>query len=169
MKQQQKITTSKIPGETMQQYTAWQLYCLTGSFDRLLVAWQGFRVGEIKITHVPRRYGQSKYGWVRYLRAFFDLFTVVFLIRFLKRPLHFFGLLGIVFFLSGLLVNIYLVGIWFSGEAIGRRPLLILGVLLMIIGFQFISTGLLAEMIVHFGDDSIKKLPVSQKIGGFLS
>lgn len=136
-------------------------------FIPALVAWQGFKVGEVKISHAPRRHGESKYGLTRYARAFFDLFTIVFLLRFLRRPLHFFGTLGSFFFIAGLAINLYLTALWFSGEVIGRRPLLILGVLLMIIGFQFVSTGLLGEMLVHFQSQNEKRYPIAQKIGRF--
>lgn len=137
-------------------------------FIPALIAWKGFKVGEVKIHHAPRRYGKSKYGLSKLPKGFFDLFTVVFLLKFLKRPLHLFGAFGIIFFLAGFLINFYLTIIWFSGESIGRRPLLILGVLLMIIGFQFTSTGLLGEMIVHFQENINKKnYPIAQKLGNF--
>jgi hypothetical protein len=109
----------------------------------------GFRVGEIKVNHRPRQYGKSKYGLARFTRGLLDLLTVLFITRYTKKPLHLFGSLGLILLALGLLINAYLAIIWLMGEAISRRPLLSLGVLLMIVGIQFISTGLLGEMIVH--------------------
>lgn len=136
-------------------------------FIPALVVQQGFQVGEVKIRHTLRRYGRSRYGLSKFPKGFFDLFTVIFLLRFLKRPLHLFGTFGAIFFAAGFFINLYLTVIWFSGESIGQRPLLILGVLLMIIGFQFASTGLLGEMIAHFQAGSKKSYPIAQKLGKF--
>ncbi len=108
---------------------------------------RGFRVGEIKVKHHPRRFGQSKYGIERLLRGLFDFMTVSFLTRFTRRPLHFFGWLGIISFSVGFLIDLYLVIVKLMGNLIGDRPLLMLGTLLIIIGVQFVSFGLLAEMI----------------------
>jgi len=109
----------------------------------------GFKVGEIKINHRPRRYGKSKYGMARFTRGLLDLLTALFITRYTKKPLHLFGSLGLILLALGFFINTYLAIIWLMGEAISRRPLLTLGVLLMIVGIQFISTGLLGEMIVH--------------------
>jgi hypothetical protein len=80
-----------------------------------------------------------------------DLLTVTFLLRYARRPSHFFGALGATLAAAGLLVNGYLTVIWVLGASIGHRPLLTLGVLLMVIGVQFLATGLIAELMVHFG------------------
>ena len=109
--------------------------------------WKGYRVGEIKVKHHRRKYGRSKYGIERFARGFLDLFTIMFLTRYTRSPLHLFGSMGLLTFLLGLIINVYLAILWFKGFGIGHRPLLILGVLLMIIGVQFTSFGLLAEMI----------------------
>ncbi|MEX2426039.1 MAG: glycosyltransferase family 2 protein [Thermomicrobiaceae bacterium] len=108
---------------------------------------RGFRVTETKVRHRSRRYGQSKFGSTRFARGFFDLVTVLFLTQYTLRPLHFFGWFGVGTFTLGFLVNAYLAILWFMGQPIGTRPLLTLGVLLMIIGGQFFMFGLLAEMI----------------------
>ena len=110
----------------------------------------GFRVAEIKINHRSRRFGKSKYGAARFTRGLLDLFTVLFITRYTRKPLHLFGSLGLLLLLSGTAINTYLAVIWLGGARIGNRPLLMLGVLLMILGAQFISHGLLAEMIVHY-------------------
>jgi glycosyltransferase involved in cell wall biosynthesis len=117
----------------------------------VLASRRGFRVGEIRVHHMPRRQGASKYGWDRYYKGLLDLITVLFLTRYTPRPLHLFGLLGLVLLLAGFAVNLYLAIAWFGGEALSKRPLLFLGVLLMVMGLQVLTTGLLAEMIAHSG------------------
>lgn len=117
-------------------------------FIPILAANKGFKVTEVEIKHFPRRYGRSKYGVSKLYRGFFDFFTVLFLTKFKTRPLHFFGFLGSSLFFTGVLICSYLTILWFQGESIGRRPLLILGILLIIVGIQLFSTGLLAELIV---------------------
>ncbi len=107
----------------------------------------GFRVSELVVNHRPRKFGKTKFGASRFLKGFLDLTTVLFLGKFDRNPLHFFGILGGVLFLSGLVINGYLTIQWFGGVWIGNRPILFLGILLMIVGIQFISLGLLAEMI----------------------
>jgi len=108
---------------------------------------EGFRVGEMAVNHRPRLHGKSKYSYERIIRAPFDLFTTFFLCGFRRRPLHLFGPIGVAFALVGLIANTYLAILWFSGESIGRRPLLMLGTLLIIVGIQIVIFGLLAEMI----------------------
>jgi len=86
----------------------------------------------------------------RLSRGFFDLFTVLFLTQYSERPLHLFGWLGIIAFTAGFIINAYLTALWFTGHRpIGNRPLLMLGVLLIIIGVQFFSLGLLADMVTR--------------------
>jgi glycosyltransferase involved in cell wall biosynthesis len=108
---------------------------------------RGFVVEEIVVQHHSRKSGRSKYGWDRYFRGFFDLFTVIMLTRFSRNPLHLFGWIGTVLFLIGLLINMWLSWIWFWGASIGQRPLLFLGVLLMVVGVQIFTIGLIGEMI----------------------
>jgi glycosyltransferase involved in cell wall biosynthesis len=113
----------------------------------VLAHFRGFRVVEIQVGHRARKYGRSKFGNGRFARGFFDLLTVLFLAQYTRRPLHFFGWFGVGSLMLGFLINAYLAIIWLLGHAIGTRPLLTLGVLLMIIGAQFVVFGLLAEMI----------------------
>ena len=114
----------------------------------VLAHWRGYKVGEIKVRHYPRGGGSSKYGIGRLFRGFTDLLTVLFLTRYARRPLHLFGAVGVLFFSIGVIVNLYLLLLKLLGYGIGERPLLFLGVLLTVIGFQIISTGLIGEMIV---------------------
>jgi glycosyltransferase involved in cell wall biosynthesis len=119
----------------------------------VLAHFRGFRVVEIPVKHRPRRYGRSKFGNGRFARGFFDLLTVLFLAQYTRRPLHFFGWFGLTALGLGFIINAYLATIWFLGHPIGTRPLLTLGVLLMIIGAQFVVFGLLAEMIASTKTD----------------
>jgi glycosyltransferase involved in cell wall biosynthesis len=118
-------------------------------FIPVLASWRGFRIGEIEIAHHPRKYGRSKYGAERIPRGFFDLLTVLMLTRYTTRPLHLFGVVGVVMGLTGFAIVSYLSLGWVFGQWIGVRPLFILGALLVIAGIQLVSFGLLAEMIVY--------------------
>ncbi len=115
----------------------------------VLAAWQGYRVSEVIVKHHPRRYGKTKFGMSRFFKGFIDLITVIFATRYIKRPMHFFGFFGAMAFLVGLVVNGYLTYLWLSGQPLSNRPMLFLGMLLIIVGVQFFSMGLLGEMIVH--------------------
>lgn len=115
----------------------------------VLASRKGFEVGEIEVHHMPRRHGVSKYGWDRFYKGLLDLITVLFITRYTPRPLHLFGLLGLGFLGAGFGINLYLAILWFGGESLSRRPLLLLGILLMVMGIQVLTTGLLAEMIAH--------------------
>ncbi len=117
-------------------------------FIPVLAEWEGFRVGEIMVKHYPRKYGKSKYGTTRLLKGFFDLLTVLMLTKYAKRPLHFFGGIGLALASLGFAIDLYLSLLKiFNKEIIGNRPLLLLGILLIISGIQFFSLGLLAEII----------------------
>jgi glycosyltransferase involved in cell wall biosynthesis len=119
-------------------------------FIPALAAQKRFLVGEIIVEHQARRFGKSKYGWTRMIRGFFDLLTIIFLTSYSSRPGHFFGTLGLLFFIPGFLIGLYIAYLRFTTGGIAYRyPLLFLGVLLMIVAIQFISTGLLAEMILN--------------------
>ncbi len=125
-------------------------------FLPVLAVWQGFEVTEIPVKHHPRKYGKTKFGLSRFTNGFFDLLTVMFITRFRKKPLHFFGFLGLLATLVGMLILLYLTILWFQGHGIGRRPLLFLGVLLVIVGVQFFSLGLIGEMVTSTLDQKIE-------------
>ena len=115
----------------------------------------GFRVAEMPVVHHPRQFGKSKYGLGRLLRGGFDFLTVLFLSRYGRRPMHLFGLIGLISFSLGVLINLELTRQWFNGvRPIGDRPLLLLGILLILVGIQFLTMGLVAEMIVTVHQDS---------------
>jgi hypothetical protein len=107
----------------------------------------GFRVTEIAVNHRPREHGRSRYGMERYVRGFLDLLTVSFMARYRHRPLHLFGGLGLLLSAVGVVILAYLTVVKLSGAAIGHRPLLLLGVLLVVVGIQFLSLGLLSELV----------------------
>lgn len=109
----------------------------------------GFRVGEREILHHPRKYGYSKYKSSKIITEIPDLITIYFLSNYTRRPLHFFGRVGTIIFLIGFFVLAYLSTLHFMGIRIGTRPLLFLGVLLVLTGLQTIFTGLLADLLVH--------------------
>lgn len=119
----------------------------------VLAKWNGFTVTEIPVKHHPRRYGKTKFGISRFFKGFIDLITVTFVGRYIKRPMHFFGFLGALSFFLGLIVNGYLTYLWFSGQSLSNRPMLFFGMLLIIVGVQFFSVGLLGEMLVHQSQD----------------
>jgi glycosyltransferase involved in cell wall biosynthesis len=130
--------------ETVQEL---DLYGELHRYVPVLVHFRGFRIAQIPVRHHPRRSGSSKYGMDRLVKGFFDLLTVLVITRYRARPLHLFGGVGLVFAFVGFCCLAYLTVIWFTGQSIGTRPLLLLGVLLMLVGVQLVSTGLLGEMI----------------------
>jgi len=124
-------------------------------YTPVLAYFAGFSVTEIQVRHHARRFGQSKFGAERFLKGFFDLLTVLFLRRYITRPLHLFGTVGTALFTGGFGIGIYLTIIKIMGGAIGRRPLLTLGILLMVLGVQIISFGLLGEMLANLRSDDM--------------
>jgi glycosyltransferase involved in cell wall biosynthesis len=113
----------------------------------VLASRRGFAVGEAPVTHHPRRHGISKYGWDRFYKGLLDLITVLFITRYTRRPLHLFGAVGLGFVAAGFGIDLYLAILWMGGATLSNRPLLLLGVLLMLLGIQVLTTGLLGEMI----------------------
>lgn len=128
-------------------------------FIPLLVAQEGFRVSEVPIVHDVRRFGKSKYSAWKVLTQMPDMMTMLFLSKFSQRPLHLFGFLGGILVFLGLIISLYLTIIHFQGEAIGRRPLLFLGMLLIISGLQVGLTGLIADLVLSL---SRKKENISE-------
>lgn len=124
--------------------------CVYGELHRfipVLADWQGFVVREIPVHHRPRRHGRSKFGATRFLHGFFDLVTVLFLTRRARSPLYFFGTLALFFFLAGVVIDGYFLVLWLLGHGLRVRPLMLLGVGLVIVAIQIGSMGLVAEML----------------------
>ena len=123
------------------------LYGELHRFIPVLAQYRGFRVAELPVNHRPREHGRSRYGVERYIRGFLDLLTVSFIGRYRHRPLHLVGGLGLILGLLGAAILVYLTVVKALGHAIGERPLLTLGVLLVVVGLQFFSLGLISEML----------------------
>lgn len=121
-------------------------------FIPVLAKLNGFRSSEMKVRHFPRKYGKTKYGASRFYKGFLDLLTILFTMKFLKRPMHFFGLWGMLFVTVGIIAEIYLLVLkYVFGDPFRNHvALLMLGVLLIIFGMQFFSLGLISEMIAYY-------------------
>jgi len=132
---------------------------------------KGFRITEIPVTHHKREFGKSKYGFERYLRGLFDSLTTSFLSKFYDRPMYFFGVVGLILLVVGLVICGSLSIEWFRGANIGTRPILMLGVLCIILGVQSISTGFIGDLIVdatyrkRYTEGHIKEIiPAGKKV-----
>lgn len=145
-----------------------RLYGELHRFTPVLASAEGFRIAELPVEHHARKWGSSKYGWSRLTKGFLDLLTVIFITKYRQRPMHLFGLPGIFFgFLGGLIGLWLLIEKFINQEAIGGRPLLMLGVLLIVIGTQFFGLGLLGEYL-SFGNNAPqpdKILPIRETTG----
>ncbi|HSF61441.1 MAG TPA: glycosyltransferase family 2 protein [Gaiellaceae bacterium] len=132
-----------------------RLYGELHRFIPVLASYRGYRIAEIPVNHRPRPHGRSRYGPERYLRGFFDLLSVTFMGRYRHRPLHLFGGVGLLMGSVGFIILLYLTVAWFWGQGIGGRPLFTLGVLLMVVGVQFVSLGLVSELITSQHEERI--------------
>lgn len=148
--------------------SAIRLYGELHRFTPVLASAEGFRIGELPVKHHARQWGSSKYGWSRLTKGFLDLLTVVFLTQYRQRPMHLFGLPGMIFMFIGVML-----GLWLTFEKfvldhpIGTRPLLLLAVLLIVIGTQFFGLGLLGEY-QSYGSNAPapdRPIPLSSTVG----
>lgn len=136
------------------------LYGELYKFIPILALRADFRVGEITVKHHKRRWGKSKFSWERNTKGLLDLLTIIFLTGYIRRPAHFFGTLGLASFGGGFAIGLYITYLRIStGNIQFRHPLLFLGMLLMIIGIQLITTGLISEMIVSLNKERSKIVP----------
>lgn len=126
-------------------------------FIPLLVYDQGFRVTEVVVEHDKRKYGKSKYGFSKVWKDLPDMFTMLFLSKYSKRPFHFFGVAGSFLVLVGVAILGYLTYLRILGETIGQRPLLFFGMLLVTSGFQLFFTGFLADLIINISHKQDKE------------
>ncbi|HIE51273.1 MAG TPA: glycosyltransferase [Armatimonadetes bacterium] len=127
-----------------------RLYGELHRFIPALAKWVGARIGEIEVSHRPRKFGRSKYGLSRTSRVLLDLLTVKFLLSFSTKPMQMFGRWGLWLGSSGFVLAAYLTYLkFFHGEQLAERPLLLLAVLLMILGLQMVSLGLLGELVIR--------------------
>ncbi len=145
-----------------------RLYGELHRFTPVLASAEGFRIGELRVKHHARKWGSSKYGWSRLTKGFLDLLTVIFLTQYRQRPMHLFGLPGLISMALGIAL-----GLWLSFErivldhSIGTRPALLLAVLLVVIGAQFFGLGLLGEFQAHRSNAPViaQRLPLSATVG----
>ncbi len=135
-----------------------RLYGELHRFIPAIASWMGIRVAEVPVNHFPRQHGRSKYGLGRIFRVILDLITVKFMLDYATRPLQIFGLAGMLSLSIGLLISGYLTVLrLFFGEDLVDRPILLLGILLIILGVQLILMGLLGELIVRTYHESQDK------------
>lgn len=160
-----KINDSNCPFRAMKKEVAKSLniYGDLYRFIPYLAFQKGYKVTEIKVENYPRQFGSSKYGMSRLFNGVMDLITVLFISRYSKRPLHFFGIPGLVSLFLGFFIDAFLVlqGFFITGR-IGHTALLLMGVMLIIIGIQFISLGLLGELLVTAKTIELKDLPIKE-------
>jgi glycosyltransferase involved in cell wall biosynthesis len=142
---------------------------LYGEMHRFIPAfltWRGFRIGEIKVKHHKRRYGKTKYNVIRVIKGFLDLLLIVFWQRYSARPIHLFGGIGLVMNFSGFLIGLYLLYIkLIFGQSIANRPILLLGILMIILGVQFIIFGILADIVMKVYHKDRKNYYIEKVIG----
>ena len=146
-----------------------RLYGELHRFIPAIASWMGILVAEVPVNHMPRKHGRSKYGLGRTLRVLLDLITVKFMLNYATRPLQIFGLAGMLSLVIGLVISGYLTILrLFYGEALSDRPILLLGVLLIMLGVQLILMGLLGELIVRTYHESQDKpiYAVREILGG---
>lgn len=140
-----------------------KLYGELHRFIPVMAKWRGFAVTEVKVKHHRREYGKSKFGARRFLRGFLDLLTVLFLVTYIRTPLRLFGPIGMTSFLAGLIIDLWVVyDRIVNNILIKDRPILFLGIILMIIGVQFVLTGLQSEMIRHFNFNAREEYSIRQ-------
>ena len=134
------------------------LYGEMHRFIPAIASWMGISLVEVETNHRPRRFGRSKYSIARTLRVMLDLITVKFLLSFATKPIQFFGLLGLLTAGIGIAIGGYLSVLKLAfGAQIGGRPLLFLGILLVVVGVQLVVMGLLGEMLVRVYHESQRK------------
>ena len=144
-----------------------RLYGEMHRFIPAIASWMGTSITEIPTHHRVRRFGRSKYGISRITRVILDLIAVKFLISFSTKPIQFFGFLGSLSILGGVIISLYLTIVKLLGHEIGRRPLLLLGVLLIILGVQLVAMGLLGEMLVRvYHEAQCKPIYVIRRVLG---
>lgn len=141
------------------------LYGEMYKFIPIIVEKQRFKVGEVIVQHRKRKYGKSKYGWQRNLKGILDLLTITFLTVYMQRPGHFFGTAGFILNIAGIGIGIYISYLRITTGTIQYRyPLLIFGILMIIVGVQLISMGLIAEMVVNLNQKNLSNKRFVKKI-----
>ncbi len=129
----------------------------------VLAHFAGFRVAELPVEHHPRVHGRSKFGAARFVNGFLDLLTVLFVTTSRRSPLHVFGRMALVFMLIGLVMLLWVILPWFTGAPIRVRPLLLFGVGIEIVAIQFVSLGLLGELVAR--QKSVEEYAIKSRLG----
>jgi len=135
------------------------LYGELHRFIAVLAALEGATITQVDVNHHPRVHGKSKYGLSRTVKVVSDLILLLFIKQYLQKPMHFFGKWGMIIFIPGVLINIYMLILKIFGQDIWGRPLLILGILLLVAGFQMITSGIIAELVMRTYYESQQKKP----------
>ncbi len=135
------------------------LYGELHRFISVLAALEGGRITQMKVNHHPRMYGQSKYGLRRTFKVISDLLLMIFFKKYMQKPMHLFGSVGIISFLAGVIINLYMLVLKILGQDIWGKPLLILGVLLLLGGIQLVTIGIMAEFLMRTYYESQQKKP----------
>jgi glycosyltransferase involved in cell wall biosynthesis len=139
------------------------LYGELHRFIPVLAHLQGARISQMKVNHRPRIHGKSKYGISRTFRVISDLLLMLFFKKYLQRPMHLFGTIGILIFFIGIIINIYMVILKILGQDIWGKPMLMLGIMLTLGGIQLITIGILAEILMRTYYESQNKKPYKIK------
>ena len=135
------------------------LYGELHRFISVLAALEGGRITQMEVNHHPRVYGQSKYGLRRTFKVISDLLLMIFFKKYMQKPMHLFGSVGIISFLAGVIINLYMLALKILGQDIWGKPLLILGVLLLLGGIQLVTIGIMAEFLMRTYYESQQKKP----------
>jgi glycosyltransferase involved in cell wall biosynthesis len=135
------------------------LYGELHRFIAVLAALEGATITQVDVNHFPRIHGQSKYGLSRTFKVISDLILLIFIKRYLQKPMHFFGKWGLLILIPGVIINFYLLILKILGHDIWGRPLLILGIMLVVAGFQMITSGIIAELVMRTYYESQQKKP----------
>jgi glycosyltransferase involved in cell wall biosynthesis len=131
-----------------------ELYGEMHRYIPALLLWKGYKIGEVKVKHHERRHGKTKYSWRRIIKGFLDLIVVTFWQKYSARPIHVFGGLGLALSVVGGAVSLYLVILrLFFGMGLADRPLFLVSIFMVIVGIQFVVTGVLADIMlkVYYG------------------
>jgi glycosyltransferase involved in cell wall biosynthesis len=171
-----KMTTGEVIHDSGCTFRAYRNECIKGMdlygethrYIPAMLLWKGYRIGEVKIKHHPRKYGKTKYNWKRISKGFLDLIVISFWQKFSVRPIHMFGGLGLLLSISGTILGGYM-GIerLLFGRALSDRPLFLLAILMVIIGVQFVVSGILADIMckLYYGQNERKNYLIEKMVG----
>jgi glycosyltransferase involved in cell wall biosynthesis len=171
-----KMTTGEVIHDSGCTFRAYRNECIKGMdlygethrYIPAMLLWKGFRIGEVKVKHHSRKYGKTKYSWKRISKGFLDLIVISFWQKFSVRPIHVFGGLGLLLSISGTILGGYLgIDRLLSGRALSDRPLFLLAILMVIIGVQFIVSGILADIMckLYYGQNERKNYLIEKMVG----